>query len=206
MRYLKKYIPAKGTFAGFVSFVVYPVLSCLIVGIVLLLILGQPVAFINSTLVNFLGSLSGSNAALLGAVLGIMVSFDLGGPVNKAAYAFCVAAMAEGVLMPYCAFASVKMVSAFAVTFATKFKKDLFTPEEREVGNSTWLLGLAGITEGAIPFMMADPVRVIISLCTGSAVCGAIVAMFNIGLDVPGAGIFSIFVLTADNMPVARCV
>ena len=68
MRYLKKYIPAKGTFAGFVSFVVYPVLSCLIVGIVLLLILGQPVAFINSTLVNFLGSLSGSNAALLSAI------------------------------------------------------------------------------------------------------------------------------------------
>lgn len=206
IRYLKKYIPAKGTFAGFVSFVVYPVFSCLIVGVILLLIVGKPIAFINETLVNVLGGLSGSNAALLGVVLGIMVSFDLGGPVNKAAYAFCVAAMAEGVFMPYCAFASIKMVSAFAVTFATKFKKDLFTPEEREVGNSTWLLGLAGITEGAIPFMMADPIRVIFSLCTGSAVCGAIVAMFNIGLDVPGAGIFSIFVLTADNMPVAMFV
>lgn len=206
IRYLKKWIPAKGTFAGFISFVVYPVLSCLSVGIILLLILGKPVAFINQTLVDFLGSLAGSNAAILGAVIGIMVSFDLGGPVNKAAYAFCVAAMAEGVLMPYCAFASVKMVSAFAVTFATKFKKDLFTPEEREVGNSTWLLGLAGITEGAIPFMMADPIRVILSLCTGSAICGAIVALFNIGLDVPGAGIFSIFVLTADNVPVAMFV
>lgn len=206
MRYLKKYIPAKGTFAGFISFVVYPVLSCLIIGVVLLLILGKPVAMLNAALVDFLGGLAGSNAALLGAVLGIMVSFDLGGPVNKAAYAFCVAAMAEGVLMPYCAFASVKMVSAFAVTFATKFKKDLFTVEEREVGNSTWLLGLAGITEGAIPFMMADPIRVIFSLCTGSAVCGAIVALFNIGLDVPGAGIFSIFVLTADNMPLAMFV
>ena len=87
-----------------------------------------------------------------------------------------------------------------------EIRKDLFTPEEREVGNSTWLLGLAGITEGAIPFMMADPIRVIISLCTGSAVCGAIVAMFNIGLDVPGAGIFSIFVLTADNIPLAMIV
>lgn len=206
MRYLKKYIPAKGTFAGFISFVVYPVLSCLIIGVALLLILGKPVAMLNAALVDFLGGLAGSNAALLGAVLGIMVSFDLGGPVNKAAYAFCVAAMAEGVLMPYCAFASVKMVSAFAVTFATKFKKDLFTVEEREVGNSTWLLGLAGITEGAIPFMMADPIRVIFSLCTGSAVCGAIVALFNIGLDVPGAGIFSIFVLTADNMPLAMFV
>lgn len=206
MRYLKNWIPAKGTFAGFVSFVVYPVLSCLIVGIALLVVLGKPVAMINSALVDFLGSMAGSNAALLGAVLGIMVSFDLGGPVNKAAYAFCVAAMAEGVLMPYCAFASVKMVSAFGVTFATKFNKNIFTPEEREVGNSTWLLGLAGITEGAIPFMMADPIRVIFSLCTGSAVCGAIVAIFNIGLDVPGAGIFSIFVLTADNIPLAMIV
>lgn len=206
IRYLKKWIPAKGTFAGFVSFVVYPLLSVLIVGVSLLLVLGRPVAMLNEGLVDLLGSLSGSNAALLGAVLGIMVSFDLGGPVNKASYAFCVAAMAEGVLMPYCAFASIKMVSAFGVTFATKFDKKIFTPEEREVGNSTWLLGLAGITEGAIPFMMGDPLRVILSLCTGSAVCGAIVAMFNIGLDVPGAGIFSIFVLTADNMPVAMAV
>ncbi len=206
MRYLKKWIPSKGTFAGFISFVVYPVLSYLIVGIVLLLILGKPVAMLNQALVDFLGGLAGSNAAILGAVIGIMVSFDLGGPVNKAAYAFCVAAMAEGVLMPYCAFASVKMVSAFAVTIATKMKKELFTQEEIEVGNSTWLLGLAGITEGAIPFMMADPIRVIFSLCTGSAVCGAIVALFNIGLDVPGAGIFSIFVLTADNMPLAMFI
>lgn len=206
MRYLKKWIPSKGTFAGFISFVVYPVLSYLIVGIVLLLILGKPVAMLNQALVDFLGGLAGSNAAILGAVIGIMVSFDLGGPVNKAAYAFCVAAMAEGVLMPYCAFASVKMVSAFAVTIATKMKKELFTQEEIEVGNSTWLLGLAGITEGAIPFMMADPIRVIFSLCTGSAVCGAIVALFNIGLDVPGAGIFSIFVLIADNMPLAMFI
>ena len=199
VRYLKKYIPAKGTFAGFISFVVYPVLSCLIVGIILLLVLGKPVAILNATMVNFLNGLAGSNAALLGAVLGIMVSFDLGGPVNKAAYAFCVAAMAEGVLMPYCAFASVKMVSAFAVTIATKVRKDLFTAEEREVGNSTWLLGLAGITEGAIPFMMADPINVIVSFCTGSAICGALVALCNIGLDVPGAGIFSILVLTPGS-------
>lgn len=199
VRYLKKYIPAKGTFAGFISFVVYPVLSCLIVGVILLLVLGKPVAMLNAAMVNFLNGLAGSNAALLGAVLGIMVSFDLGGPVNKAAYAFCVAAMAEGVLMPYCAFASVKMVSAFAVTIATKVRKDLFTAEEREVGNSTWLLGLAGITEGAIPFMMADPINVIVSFCTGSAVCGALVALCNIGLDVPGAGIFSILVLTPGS-------
>lgn len=205
-RYVKKYIPAKGTFAGFVSFVVYPVLTTLIVGIVLLLLLGKPIAFINTALINVLTSMSGGNAAILGALIGIMVSFDLGGPVNKAAYAFCVAAMAEGVLMPYCAFASIKMVSAFSCTIATKLKKDLFTEEEKEIGNSTWLLGLAGITEGAIPFMMSDPIRVIISFCTGSAVCGAIVAIFNIGLDVPGAGIFSLFVLKGASLPLAMVV
>ncbi len=203
---LKKYIPAKGTFAGFVSFVIYPVASVLIVGIIMLFVLGQPVTWLNNSLVAMLSSLSGTNAALLGAIVGIMVSFDLGGPVNKASYAFCVAAMAEGVLVPYCVFASVKMVSAFAVTLATKFAKDLYTEQEREIGNSTWLLGLAGITEGAIPFMMADPLRVMFSMSVGSAVCGALVAMFQIGLDVPGAGIFSIFVLTADNMPVAMAV
>lgn len=205
-RYMRKVIPAKGTFAGFVSFVLYPVLSTLVVGVLILLVLGKPVAMINEGLVNMLTSMSGTNAALLGAIIGIMVSFDLGGPVNKAAYAFCVAAMAEGVIMPYATFASIKMVSAFSCTLATKIRKDLFTQEEIEVGNSTWLLGLAGITEGAIPFMMADPVRVIISFCAGSAVCGAIVAMFNIGLDVPGAGIFSLFVLKGSALPTAMLV
>lgn len=139
--------------------------------------------------------MSGSNGALLGAILGIMVSFDLGGPVNKAAYTFCVGAMAEGILMPYAAFASVKMVSGFAITGATKLFKAYFTKEEHEIGSSTWILVLAGITEGAIPFMMADPVRVIPSLCIGSAVTGAIIGATSIGLDVPGAGIFSMFLL-----------
>lgn len=195
VRMLRKVIPAKGTLAGFVSFWVYPVLSTLIVGIVIFLLIGKPVAWINTALINFLGSMSGSNGALLGAVIGIMVSFDLGGPVNKAAYTFCVGAMAEGILMPYAAFASIKMVSGFAITAATKLFKNLFTKEEQEIGSSTWILVLAGITEGAIPFMMADPIRVIISLCTGSAVTGAIIGSVAIGLDVPGAGIFSLFLL-----------
>lgn len=195
VRFLRKLIPAKGTLAGFVSFWVYPVLNTIIVGAAIFLLVGKPVAWINATLISFLGSMSGANGALLGAILGIMVSFDLGGPVNKAAYTFCVGAMAEGIFMPYAAFASVKMVSGFAITLATKlFKKD-FTKEEHEIGSSTWILVLAGITEGAIPFMMADPIRVIVSLCAGSAVTGAIIGAAGIGLDVPGAGIFSLFLL-----------
>lgn len=195
IRFLRKAIPAKGTLAGFVSFWLYPVLGTLMVGAVIFLAVGKPVAWINAGLIRFLGSMSGSNGAVLGAILGIMVSFDLGGPVNKAAYTFCVGAMAEGILMPYAAFASVKMVSGFAITAATVVFKDLFTKEEREAGSSTWILVLAGITEGAIPFMMADPIRVILALCTGSAVAGALVGAAGVGLDVPGAGIFSLFLL-----------
>ena len=142
--------------------------------------------------------------ALLGAVLGIMVSFDLGGPVNKAAYTFCVGAMAEGILMPYAAFASVKMFSGFAITAATKLAGKLFTKEEQDIGRSTWILVLAGITEGAIPFMMADPIRVIFPLCAGSAVTGAIIGSMGIGLDAPGAGIFSLFLLKGGVGDVAN--
>lgn len=145
-------------------------LSTLIVGVAIFLLIGKPISAINMALIEILGSMSGSNGALLGA-------------------------MAEGILMPYAAFASVKMVSGFAITASTKLFKQYFTKEEKEAGNSTWILVLAGITEGAIPFMMADPVRVIPSLYIGSAVTGAIIGATGIGLDVPGAGIFFMFLL-----------
>ncbi|KJZ84118.1 MULTISPECIES: PTS 2-O-a-mannosyl-D-glycerate transporter subunit IIABC [Clostridium] len=200
IKMLKRYIPSKGTLAGFISFWVYPVLGTLIVGTLMFFVVGKPVTALNQGLISWLGSMAGTNAALFGTILGIMVSFDLGGPVNKAAYAFCIGAMAEGIIIPYAVFASVKMVSAFGVTFATLLFKKYFNEEEQEVGKSTWLLGLAGITEGAIPFMIADPLRVIPSLCIGSAITGSIVSVFNIGLDVPGAGIFSLFVLKGQPL------
>ena len=200
IKMLKRYIPSKGTLAGFISFWVYPVFGTLIVGTLMFFVVGKPVTALNQGLISWRGSMAGTNAALFGAILGIMVSFDLGGPVNKAAYAFCIGAMAEGIIIPYAVFASVKMVSAFGVTFATLLFKKYFNEEEQEVGKSTWLLGLAGITEGAIPFMIADPLRVIPSLCIGSAITGSIVSVFNIGLDVPGAGIFSLFVLKGQPL------
>ncbi|EPJ9151320.1 fructose PTS transporter subunit IIA [Escherichia coli] len=144
---------------------------------------------------SWLNGLSGSNALLLGAILGFMCSFDLGGPVNKAAYAFCLGAMANGVYGPYAIFASVKMVSAFTVTASTMLAPRLFKEFEIETGKSTWLLGLAGITEGAIPMAIEDPLRVIGSFVLGSMVTGAIVGAMNIGLSTPGAGIFSLFLL-----------
>nr|WP_263324581.1 PTS 2-O-a-mannosyl-D-glycerate transporter subunit IIABC [Neobacillus sp. Marseille-Q6967] len=206
LKFLKKKIQPKGTFAGFISFWVYPVVGTLVVGSIMLFVVGEPLAALNQGLVNWLGGLSGTNAILLGAILGAMVSFDLGGPVNKAAYTFCIGAMASGNIVPYAAFASVKMVSAFGVTGATIIGKKYFTKQEQEIGKQTWLLGLAGITEGAIPFMINDPLRVIPSLIAGSAVTGAIVAYFNIGLNVPGAGIFSLALVQGQPILLAASI
>jgi 2-O-A-mannosyl-D-glycerate PTS system EIIABC component len=206
LKYLKRTIQPKGTFAGFISFWVYPVVGTLVVGSIMLFVVGEPLAWLNQGLINWLDGLSGTNAILLGAILGAMVSFDLGGPVNKAAYTFCIGAMASGNIVPYAAFASVKMVSAFGVTAATIVGKKYFTKQEQEIGKQTWLLGLAGITEGAIPFMINDPLRVIPSLVAGSAVTGAIVAYFNIGLNVPGAGIFSLALVEGQPILIAASI
>ncbi|UOQ94580.1 PTS 2-O-a-mannosyl-D-glycerate transporter subunit IIABC [Halobacillus shinanisalinarum] len=206
IKFLKKNVQTSGTFAGFVSFWLYPVVGTLSVGAIMLFVIGEPLAALNNGLISWLEGLSGGNAILLGVILGAMVSFDLGGPVNKAAYTFCIGAMASGNIMPYAAFASVKMVSAFAVTGATIIGKKYFTKPEQEVGKQTWLLGLAGITEGAIPFMINDPLRVIPSLVAGSAVTGGIVAYFGIGLNVPGAGIFSLALLEGPPLLTAASV
>ncbi|MGY4113435.1 MAG: PTS 2-O-a-mannosyl-D-glycerate transporter subunit IIABC [Bacillaceae bacterium] len=195
LKYLKETVKPRGTFAGFISFWLYPVVGTLVVGSIMLFVVGKPLAFLNQGLISWLEGMSGTNAILLGAILGAMVSFDLGGPVNKAAYTFCIGAMASGNFVPYAAFASVKMVSGFSITAATIVAKKYFDKEEKEVGKQTWLLVLAGITEGAIPFAMKDPLRVIPSLMVGSAITGAIVSFYQIGLNVPGAGIFSLALL-----------
>lgn len=195
MKWMKKHIHSDGAFSGVITFWVYPVIGSLIVAVLMLFIVGQPVAWLNKALISWLNGMAGSNAILLGAVIGGMVSFDLGGPVNKAAYAFCLGAMANGNFVPYAIFASVKMVSAFSTSAACLIRSDLFTEPEKEIGNQTWILGLAGITEGAIPFAMADPIRIIGSYIVGSVVTGGLVAYYAVGLSVPGAGIFSMFLL-----------
>ncbi|EFX3156963.1 TPA: PTS 2-O-a-mannosyl-D-glycerate transporter subunit IIABC [Shigella flexneri] len=195
IRWMKNHLRLSSKFNGFLTFYLYLVLGTLGAGSLMLFVVGEPVAWINNSLTAWLNGLSGSNALLLGAILGFMCSFDLGGPVNKAAYAFCLGAMANGVYGPYAIFASVKMVSAFTVTASTMLAPRLFKEFEIETGKSTWLLGLAGITEGAIPMAIEDPLRVIGSFVLGSMVTGAIVGAMNIGLSTPGAGIFSLFLL-----------
>lgn len=200
MKWVKKNVRGPKSLNGFFTFYLYPVIGTMVAGSLMLFVVGKPVAALNMGLTSYLDGLSGGNAMLLGAIIGAMVSFDLGGPVNKAAYAFSVGAMSNGNFMPYATFASCKMVSAFTTTAATKIAPQLYSEEEKQCGNSTWILGLAGITEGSIPLMIEDPMRVIPSYVVGTAVTGSIVAAAGIGLQVPGAGIISALVLEPGNM------
>ena len=200
MRWVKNHIRLSQRYNGFLTYYLYPVIGVLGAGSLMLFVIGEPVAWINTSLTAWLNGLSGANALLLGTLLGFMCSFELGGPVNKAAYAFCLGAMANGVYGPYAIFASVKMVSAFTVTASTMLAPHLFKPFEIETGKSTWLLGLAGITEGAIPMAIEDPLRVIGSFVVGSMATGAIIGAMGIGLSTPGAGIFSLFLLHDAGM------
>ena len=136
VRFIIKIIPAKGNVAAVNILFVRPVLSTFLIGMIVFLMIGKPMAALNQGIVDMLAEAGDTNKMLLGALIGSMVSFDLGGPVSKAAYAFCIGAMTEGIGMPYAAFASAKMVSGFTISAATKIKKDFFTLEEREMGNS----------------------------------------------------------------------
>jgi len=171
---------------------IIPLISTIIVGGLMLLVVGEPVAAAQRGLTSWLNGLNGSNAALLGAVLGLMMAFDMGGPVNKVAYSFGLAGLASGNLTVMAAVMAAGMTPPIALALATIVRPKLFTPAERKAGNAAWLLGASFITEGAIPFAAADPLRVIPSLMTGSAVTGALSMQFGATSRAPHGGIWVI--------------
>ena len=176
--------------AGIMPVVVIPLLSTLVVGALMLVVLGQPIAAATEGLTNWLDGLSGANAILLGVLLGLMMAFDMGGPVNKVAYTFGVAAVASGNLEVMAAVMVAGMTPPLGLALATVVRPRLFTSAEREAGEAAWLLGASFITEGAIPFAAADPVRVIPSLMVGSAVAAGMSMAFGNTLRAPHGGIF----------------
>lgn len=178
--------------------VIIPLLTSLIVGLAMYLLLGAPLAAIMDGLQNWLSSMSGSSAVLLGIILGLMMCFDLGGPVNKAAYLFATAGLSTGDESSMQIMAAVMasgMVAPIALSLATFIRKSLFTPAEQENGKSTWLLGLSFVSEGAIPFAAADPFRVIPSMMAGGAVTGAISMALSVGSRAPHGGVFVFFAI-----------
>ncbi|MDK8455082.1 fructose-specific PTS transporter subunit EIIC [Corynebacterium marquesiae] len=178
--------------------VIIPLLASLIVGLAMYLLLGAPLAAIMDGLQNWLSSMSGSSAVLLGIILGLMMCFDLGGPVNKAAYLFATAGLSTGDESSMQIMAAVMasgMVAPIALSLATFIRKSLFTPAEQENGKSAWLLGLSFVSEGAIPFAAADPFRVIPSMMAGGAVTGAISMALSVGSRAPHGGVFVFFAI-----------
>jgi PTS system fructose-specific IIC component len=176
--------------AGIMPVVVIPLVSTFIVGALMLVVIGQPIAAVQSGLTDWLEGLSGSNAILLGIILGLMMAFDMGGPVNKVAYAFGLAALASGNLKIMAAVMAAGMTPPLGLALATVVRKNLFTRAERQAGEAAWLLGASFITEGAIPFAAADPLRVIPALMVGSAVTGALVMGFGNTSRAPHGGIW----------------
>ncbi|MEV5122193.1 fructose-specific PTS transporter subunit EIIC [Streptomyces decoyicus] len=178
---------------GIMPVVVIPLISSAIVGFLMFLVVGKPIAALQKGLTDWLSGLTGANAIILGALLGLMMCFDLGGPLNKVAYAFAVGGLAnpnEGSLKVMAAVMAAGMVPPLAMALATTVRGRLFTKAERENGKAAWVLGASFITEGAIPFAAADPLRVIPSAMAGGAVTGALSMMFGCTLRAPHGGIF----------------
>ncbi len=185
-------------FRGLMPVVVIPLLASLIVGLLMFLLLGRPLADITAGLTKWLGGLSGGSVILLGVILGLMMCFDLGGPVNKAAYAFATAGLniAEPAsLRIMAAVMAAGMVPPLAMALATTLRPGLFSEPERENGRAAWLLGASFISEGAIPFAAADPFRVIPSMMAGGAVTGALIMVLDVTLKAPHGGIFVFFAI-----------
>ncbi|MCA2203983.1 fructose-specific PTS transporter subunit EIIC [Streptomyces sp. SMS_SU21] len=180
---------------GIMPVVVIPLISSAVVGFLMFVVIGKPIAEAQKGMTDWLGGLTGANAVLLGALLGLMMCFDLGGPVNKVAYTFATAGIAvanpsDSAMKVMAAVMAAGMVPPLAMALATTVRGRLFNRAERENGKAAWVLGASFISEGAIPFAAADPLRVIPASMAGGAVTGALSMAFGATLRAPHGGIF----------------
>jgi PTS system fructose-specific IIC component len=181
--------------------VIIPLIASIVASGLMFLVLGGPIAWLTAALNTWLTGMSGAAAIVLGLILGLMMGFDLGGPVNKVAYAFAVAGLGTATLAnqaPWQIMAAVMaagMVPPLAMALATVLDKKLFSPIERENGKAAWLLGASFISEGAIPFAAADPLRVIPASMLGAGVTGALSMAWGVTSKAPHGGIFVFFAI-----------
>lgn len=193
--YLTKFLAEKITLPenleGLKPVLILPFLSSVVVGLLMIYVIAPPVEAVNASMSSWLTGLNGANALLLGAILGGMMAFDMGGPVNKAAYTFAVGLLASKIYGPMAAVMAAGMTPPLALGVAAFLFRDRFDAEEREAGGPALVLGAAFITEGAIPFAAKDPLRVIPALMLGSCVAGALSMAANVELLAPHGGVFA---------------
>ena len=190
VKFLSDYIPLPRTLAGLKPVLILPLLGTLIVGLLMYYVVGEPVAAALAAITAWLKGMQGSSAIFLGLLLGAMMAFDMGGPVNKSAYAFATGLIVSQVYAPMAAVMAAGMVPPLGLALATVLFKNRFSLDEREAGGATAVLGISFITEGAIPYAAKDPLRVIPALMLGAAVTGALSMVFGCELRVPHGGVF----------------
>jgi len=178
------------TLEGVKPMLIYPFLGILIIGAISMYIIAPPVSAINNWLIATLAGMDQSSRVLVGLVVGGMMSIDMGGPINKAAYVTGTGLLASGEFHVMAAVMAGGMVPPIAIAFCTTFFKNKFTESERKAGITNYIMGLSFITEGAIPFAAGDPLRVIPSCCIGAATAGALSMAFDCTLRAPHGGIF----------------
>lgn len=183
---------------GIKPVLLYPLFGIFITGAIMYLFIVDPIAWINASLSDFLKNLGTGNLILLGAVLGGMMSTDMGGPINKAAFTFGIAMIASGDYGPHAAVMAGGMTPPLGIALATTIFRNKFTKDERDAGKTCYVMGLSFITEGAIPFAASDPIRVIPSCIIGAMISGGLSMAFNIELRAPHGGLF---VLPIVNHP-----
>jgi len=189
---IKKVIKLPKSLEGLMPVLIIPVLATLLIGLVMLY-LGSPITAVNKAMSDGLMSLNNGSRVILGLVIGLMMAFDMGGPVNKAAYVFATATLAtapNGASAIMAATMAAGMIPPLGLALATSLAPKKFTLAEREAGKAAWALGISFITEGAIPFAAADPLRVIPSMMIGAGITGMMSMLFNCTLKVPHGGIF----------------
>ncbi|MCC8442755.1 fructose-specific PTS transporter subunit EIIC [Xanthomonas cannabis] len=194
---LNRYIKLPRNLEGLKPVLILPVLGTLLVGLAMMYVFGQPVADLLAWLTAWLRGMQGSSALLLGLLLGGMMAFDMGGPVNKAAYAFSTGLIASQVYTPMAAAMVAGMTPPLGIALATWVFRNRFTLEERGSATAAGVLGLAFVTEGAIPYAARDPLRTIPALVIGSAVAGAISMSVGAELKAPHGGIFVLLIPNA---------
>jgi fructose PTS system EIIBC or EIIC component len=178
---------------------IIPLVASLVTGLVMIYVVGGPVASVMTSLTEFLKEMGSANAVLLGIIIGAMMCFDLGGPVNKAAYTFGVGLLASQSYAPMAAVMASGMVPALGMGLATFLARNKFSEPEREAGKASFVLGLCFISEGAIPFAARDPMRVIPSTMLGGAVTGALSMLLGCTLMAPHGGLFVMLIPNAIN-------
>jgi len=204
--WLARTIKLPDTMAGLKPVLILPLLSTLGVGLIVFYVIGEPLSWLQDRLTDWLEGLQGSNAVILGLILGAMMASDMGGPLNKVAYTFAVGLIDSGVTGPMAAVMAAGMTPPIGLAIATILFPGRFTRDEHEAGKPAFVLGLSFITEGAIPFAARDPVRVIPALVVGSATAGAISLGVGASTVVPHGGIFDLFVPGAVEKPLAWLV